>query len=170
MAIDFRRPNPVAARYAIDKVVTYYVRTQPDEPKLHDFYNKVETFEGDPYPPNETNYWQRVRENIRRLGTFTPAEKAQRDTYYQYWAGAMEGKNPSWDDFQIDWADFHRVYEEDTARWIERLDKQFAQFQKPDDYGRVVTWIHVFHDQKTRSRNTTPNWTSPRCPPSRFWR
>lgn len=149
-AVDFRRSNPDIAREAISKVLLHFIRTQPDQTKLRDFYDKVGTFERDPGTPDDKNYWQRVRENIAYLGNFTDAEAKDRDRFYQYWAGAMEGKNPDWDDFQVDLARYKRVYENDLTKWMDRLDKQFKAYQKDGDYNRIVKWIALYAQHKTK--------------------
>lgn len=150
VALDFRKTNPESARSAISKVVWHHVRAKPDVVKLREFYEKVGTFDPNPIKPDERNFWQRVRENVRGLGNFPDTEKDQRNRYYQYWTGVMEGKQPDWDDFQIDLADFKRVFEGDVAKWAERLDRQFNQYQKPGDYARVVKWLRLFRESKPK--------------------
>ena len=83
----------------------------------------------------------------RAHGQFAAGEEKARDKYYKYWVGGMAGKFADWDEFQIDLADFQRVYENDTGKWIGRLDDQFRKFQKPDDNGRIVRWIALFREQ-----------------------
>src|SRR5262249_11655177 len=39
---------------------------------------------------------------------------------------------------------YQRRYENDTAKWINRLDQQVQQYQKPDNYTRVIVWIGLF--------------------------
>ena len=150
VAMDFRRSNRDAARYAIDKALNVHIRLSPNEPKLAEFYEKAGGFDWDPRKPDPTDYWNWIRGRIRQFATFTPEEKDKRDAYYRYWAGIMEGKRPTDDEFQIDLADFKRAYEGDVSTWTSRLDQQFAKNQKEGDYGRVVRWISVFHEQKNK--------------------
>jgi TolA-binding protein len=146
VAVDFRTANRDAARYAIEKAVYHYIRTEPNEAKLREFYEKARTFEWDPNKPEDGNYWQRVRENIRRYGDFPEAAKDQREDYFRYWARAMAGKFPEWDDYQVDLADFQRVYEGDLKKWMERYDQQYAKYQKDGDYGRTIKWVNLYRD------------------------
>ncbi len=155
VSIDFRDSNPEAANYAIRNVVPYFIRIKPDEPKFRDFYVKVRGIDGSAQAIDgdiaiNKIYWTRVIEAIRVNGTFNDLQSDQRDAYYKYWASAFEGKMPDWDEFQINWANYHRVYEKDTAAWVARLDAQFNKYQKPDNYGRVVQFIRAFGPQKDK--------------------
>lgn len=150
VGVDFRTSNRQAARTAIERLVRCLVRSQPDEPMLRAAYNKVQTFEQDPRAGDDRNYWQRVMEAIDRYSDFAEADKDNRDRYYKYWARAMEGKHPDWDDFQINQARYKLVYEGDATKWMERLDKQFTQYQKPGDYDRVVTWIGAYASRRPK--------------------
>jgi len=155
VAIGFRRSNEGAAREAIDKVVAYYVRTQPDEPKLRAFYTKVGTFERGRHTPDgdpgkSRRYWQTVLGRVKRHGRFEDEQGELRDRYYRYWAGVLDGKFPDWDDFQIDVAGLKRAYEKDDAAWTRRLDAQFQRHQKPGDYDRLLRWVRLFARHKPK--------------------
>lgn len=155
VAVEFRGTNPDAARAAIRRVVPHHVRTKPDAGKLRNFYVAAKTFEHNPQTPgadadSDSLYWQRVREAIKANGQFTDLQRDQRDAYYRFWAGQMQGKFPADDGFQIDLADFIRAYERDEAAWMRRLDKQFAAHQQKDDYGRVVTWIGLYATNRAK--------------------
>ncbi|MCG3148816.1 MAG: hypothetical protein PCFJNLEI_02263 [Verrucomicrobiae bacterium] len=147
-ATNFRRANPEVYREAISKIMRIRIRLQPDQPKLREFYDKLDGFEG---KGSDGDYWTRVRTSIQhQAGTFSEAEAKTRDTFYRYWADQMEGKFASWDDYQIDLAGFRRAYERDTGKWTERLDRQFRDHQKPDDFDRVIKWIQLFAGQKPK--------------------
>jgi tetratricopeptide (TPR) repeat protein len=155
VAIDFRRSNADAARYAIDKVIPHYIRSKPDEPKLREFYQKVGTFDRDPHKAKEElakswRYWATLRHHVHRNGHFTEEQTDLRDRYYRYWVGQMDGHFAEWDDFQIDVAHFKRAYERDVAKWMKRLDDQFSRYQKPGDYARIVKWISVYRGHKSK--------------------
>lgn len=155
VAVEFRGTNPDAARAAIRRVVPHHVRTKPDAKKLRDFYMAAKTFEHNPHEPGadvatDGLFWGRVREAIKANGQFTDLQRDERDAYYRFWAGQMQGKFPADDSFQIDLAGFIRAYERDEAAWIARLDKQFAAHQKEGDYGRVVAWIGLFATNKAK--------------------
>ncbi len=150
VAVDFRRSNREAANYAISKTVECFVRATPDAAKLRSFYDKVESFEDSPRTPEDGNYWWRVMEAIDRYGTFNEADKANRDRYFQYWVGVMDGKNLTWDDYQINVARYKLNCDGDATKWMERLDQQFAQHQKEGDYGRVVKWIGLYAGRKAK--------------------
>ena len=157
VAVDFRKSSPDAARNAIARVVPHHIRTKPDADKLRAFYVAAKTFEHNPRDAGEDTatdglYWQRVREAINNpaTSTFTDLQKDQRDAFYRYWAGKMQGQMPTDDAFQIDLAGFIRAYERDDAAWAQRLDKQFADRQKDGDYDRVVRWIGAFASKKDK--------------------
>ena len=155
VAINFRISSPDAARGAIGRVVPYYIRTKPDAEKLRDFYVAAKTFEHGPRDAGadaatDGLYWQRVRENIRTNAEFTDLQKDQRDGFYRYWAGKMQGQMPDDDDFQIELANYIRAYDRDDAAWAQRLDKQFNDRQKEGDFGRVVRWIGAFASKKEK--------------------
>jgi len=155
VAINFRKSNADAARAAMRKVIPYYIRTNPQEPKLREFYQKVDTFHHHPRKaPKEIvkdkDYWNFLRQYIRENGKFNDLQVDLRKRYYRYWADQFQGKFPDWDDFQIDFISYRRQQEGDTARWISRLDKQFKQFEKPDDHGRIVKWIRAYATHKPK--------------------
>lgn len=151
-ALEFRRKNSAVANAAIARVVWYYVRQLPDQEKLWAFYEKAETFEGSPGKPSEQNYWGRVRGAISSHGSFPDTEKDARDKYYRYWSGMMEGKFLDWDDFQIDLAGYRRAYENDQAKWVERMDQQFKRLEKAEDYNRVLRWLSFFAEIKPKAQ------------------
>ena len=155
VAVAFRGSNPDAARAAIQRVVPAHVRWNPAAEKLRQFYVAAKTFEHNPQEPGgdaatDGLYWQRVREAIKAHGQFTDLQRDQRDAYYRYWAGQMEGKFPADDGFQIDLAGFIRAYERDDAAWMRRLDKQFADHQKEGNYGRVIAWINLYATNRAK--------------------
>jgi len=150
-AIDFRKSNLEVSRDAIFQVMRIRTRIQPDQPKLREFYEKVGTFDPNPDKPTDKDYWTRVRWYIRHhFSQFDDSATGDRDKFYRYWADQMEGKFADWDDFQIDLARYRRIYEADAGKWIERLDKQFAAYQKPDDFSRIVKWIQLYAEQKNK--------------------
>jgi len=151
VSVDFRRSNPPAALAAIGRLLECYVRVQPDEPKLWRAYQQAEGFEPSPRTPEPANYWWRVMEAIDRYdGDFAAADRAGRMRFLQYWAHAMEGKFPEWDDFQINLARYQRTVDGDTTRWMQRLDTQFEQHQKPGDYSRIIKWIGLFAPHRAK--------------------
>ena len=155
VAIDFRRTNGHAAREALGKAVAYFIRTKPDEPKLRAFYQKVGSFnhgrrktDGD--LATSRRYWGAVRGRVRQHAQFTETQGELRDRYYRYWAKALDGKFPDWDDYQIDLAGLKLAYEKDLGKWMQRLDRQFARGQKAGDYARIVRWMGLFAHHKTK--------------------
>ena len=148
--VDFRKSNPDVARDAIAQVMRIRILIEPNQPKLREFYDKVGGFENDPSKTEDGNYWHRVRDYLRQFGRFNDNEAKERDKVYRYWAEAMEGKFPGWDDFQIDIANYRRVYENNPSKWMERLDQQFRTYQKEGDYGRIIKWIAVYAGQNKK--------------------
>ena len=149
-AVDFRKSNPEVARDAIIQVMRIRILIEPNQPKLREFYEQVGTFESDPGKPDEKNYWYRIRLYLKLSGKFADSETKERDRCYRYWADAMEGKFPDWDDFQIDIANYRRVYENNPNKWMERIERQFRTYQKEGDYGRIVKWIGLYAGQNKK--------------------
>ena len=150
VSVDFRRSNRDAVNYAISKILFYYVRVKPDVEKLRRAYDKAESFEWDPRTPDEGNFWSRVMEAIDRNGSFAEADVAGRTSYYQYWAQAMDGKHPTWDDFQIALARYRLIQERSEAKWYERMDRQYTQYQKEGDFSRTIKWMGAFAGHKAK--------------------
>ena len=152
VAADFRRTNREAAYYALGKAVAHYTRTQPNEPVLAEFFKQVAGFgwEWMNTPSTEDDYWTQLRGCIREYGKFDPVEVNEREAYYRYWSGVMEGKRLTDDDFQIDVANFKKRVDLNESGWISRLDQQYAKYQKEGDYGRTVKWIAAYRDQKSK--------------------
>jgi len=149
-AIDFRKSNPDVARDAITQAMRIRILIEPNQPKLHEFYEQVGTFEPDPSKPGDGNYWERIRRYLKLSGKFADNETKERDRCFRYWADAMEGKFPEWDDFQIDIANYRRVYENNPSKWMERVEQQFRAYQKEGDYGRIVKWIALYAGQNKK--------------------
>jgi tetratricopeptide (TPR) repeat protein len=149
VATEFRNANPDAARAAIGRVVAHHVRGKPDAAKLRGFYTAAQTFAWQSKTPaadldTDPEFWRSVRKLIDEHGRFTEAQAAERDAFYRYWAGQLQGKLPSDDEQQIAIATYSRVFERDDAAWTDRLDKQFADRQKEGDFGRTIRWIGAF--------------------------
>ncbi len=155
VAVNFRKSNPEAAKYAIEQVVAHHVRTQPDEAKLRAFYQKVGGFGPNPERveadlEKSARYWGALGWDVRRLGQFAEAEAGLRDRYYRYWTGALDGRFPEWDDFQLNVAHLKLACEKDGAKWQERLDKLFERNQKAGDYARIIRWMGMFPKNKAK--------------------
>lgn len=155
IAVNFRTQNPPAANNAIQQVIAFYIRTQPDEAKLRAFYREVAGFGERPERleadlDNSRRYWGHVLQAVRLHGRFDNPQAALRDRYYQTWAAALDGRFADWDHYQIELANFKLVVERDPAQWIARLDAQFERGQKPGDYARIVRWIALFAQHKAK--------------------
>ncbi len=155
VAADFRKSNPEAAKYAIEQVVAYHIRTQPDEAKVRAFYEKVGGFGGNPERldadiEKSRRYWGSLGWDVRKMGQFSDSETALRDRYFRYWAGALDGKFPEWDEYQLNVAHLKLAYEKDTTKWLARLDQLFERNQKPGDHARILRWIALFPKNKPK--------------------
>lgn len=156
VASEFRTANPSATMNAIQKAVEYRVKTRPDEQRLRAFYGKAQGFgqqpvkiEGDPAASKD--YWEFIRKKVREYGgRFKPEEAAEKKDFFAYWAKAMAGRFPDWDDLQIDVADFQFAADGDATRRNRFLDEQFAKHQKPGDQARIVKWIGLFTGNSTK--------------------
>ena len=156
VAVEFRTKNPDAARGAMGRVLPYHIRWKSDVKRLRDFYVAVKTFHHDPRQPAEDiatdgDFWWWVRQLIDQNNQFTDVQKAERDAFYRYWAGQMQGKLPTNDDQQIALANYIRAYERDEAAWAQRLDKQFTDHQKDGNVGRIIRWIGLFATNKAKA-------------------
>lgn len=138
------------AKQAIAAIVRQHVRTQPDEAKLKEFYKKIRPDAED--PGKSLDYWNWVQEGISANGNFGWSEREQRETYYEYWAGAMEGKFPDSDDFQIALAAIHYQMDRDKDKWTERLDEQFKKGQKEGDWKRILKWVKAYKGNWTKTK------------------
>lgn len=149
VSLEFRTRNVDASGAAINAVIGYYVRTKPDPAKLREFYEQVRTFNRDPSDPGKDaatdwHYWSYVRQYVRQFGTFPDEKQTERDAYYQFWVGQLDGRFPTNDDYVYDVANLRNVFERDGKKWLDRLDKQFKDYQKEGDYSRVtkfISWI-----------------------------
>jgi TolA-binding protein len=156
-AVTFRKSNPEAARHAMyNQVVPYFIRTNPNEAKLRDFYVKVQTFEHDPHkvePDSNTDarYWKKVREFIERHGEFNESQVELKRKHFGYWAQQMQGKFADNDDYQIDAANYKLIADNDAPKFIARLDEQFTKYQKEGDFDRINKWIRAYSRQKNKA-------------------
>ncbi|HPD15304.1 MAG TPA: tetratricopeptide repeat protein [Planctomycetota bacterium] len=155
IAVNFRTQNPQAANNAIQQVIAFYIRTQPDEAKLRAFYREVAGFGEKPERleadlDSSRRYWGHVLQGVRLHGRFDNAQADLRDRYYRTWAAALDGRFADWDHYQIELANFKLAFERDPAQWIARLDAQFERGQKPGDYARIVRWIALFAQHKAK--------------------
>ncbi len=142
---DFRTSNPEAAGYAMERLRFYYVRVKPDVVKLRALYDKIAGFAGQPGAPTDVDFWGNVMASVGAYGGFDDkTQKAERNSYYGYWAKAMEGKYLKWDDFQLTIAGYRLREEEDIKKWYDRLDKQYKENWKLGDYDRTIKWMTMY--------------------------
>jgi TolA-binding protein len=150
VAVDFREANRDAAYAAIVKTMDIYVSATPNEGKLREFYGKVRGFDRNPHAADDNDYWQNVMAAIDARGEFVQADLSNRETYFRYWARAMDGKFPQWDDFQIAQARYQFQGDGDEQKWMARLDRQFEAGQNPGDYSRIVKWLTAYAKNKKK--------------------
>ncbi len=160
VAVDFRKDNGKASQYAIEKVAYYYIRVVPDEPKLREFYEQVQTFHDRPRTiKGETiaseEYWDQIRHRIHRWDRFDDDQDDRQKRFYRYWANAMDPvaeKHFAEDDaFLLDVAWMHLRHEGSESNWIKRVDEIFAANQTEGDFGRIVRWIGVYAGHKAKA-------------------
>jgi hypothetical protein len=155
VAKTFRRSNPDAAQAAIAKVVEYHVRHRRDFAQLLAFFQEVEGFGRDPRKipgdaAQDGELWKYLREQVRKLGEFPADQAEQRKEHFAYWAGQMEGKRATDDDFHKDRSDFLREADGDAKAWAQRLDQQFQAQQKAGDNARILKFMGWFKGDKDR--------------------
>ncbi|MBU4198434.1 MAG: tetratricopeptide repeat protein [Verrucomicrobia bacterium] len=153
---DFRTANPQAAKTAMEKVIEYRMKISPDESRLRAFYIKAMGFNDQPQkiagdPVGAPAYWSFIRSQVRKFGAqFNDTQASARRQFYRYWSDAMEGKFPDNDDFQIDYIDFRYAQENNLEKRVQRLDTQFAKYQKPGNATRIIKWLNLYLGNKAK--------------------
>ncbi len=157
VAVTFRRSNGDAARGAMHQVQHHYVRRAPDEEKLRQFYRDVQGFDRNPrQAPEELRedrtYWGEVARLVesRDFSSFSDEQRAERKTYFGYWAKCMDGRLGDWDDYQIKLAGFHLIADGNREAFHRRMDEQFARGASGDDYPRIIRWIREYRGHKEK--------------------
>lgn len=157
VAKNFRHSNKDAANDAIDKVVYYYVRIDPNFPKLKEFYREVHSFgrwrkEIPDDIDEDADLWRSLRHKIRRSGRFDQLQEEQKRSFYGYWAEQMAGKRPKDDDFHKDRIDFLYEVEDDREAWFRRLDEQFAAGDQKN-VDRIIQWMRWYSFDKDKVKD-----------------
>lgn len=151
VARQFRDANNDAANRAIEQIIPFYIRTQPDEPALRDLYKATRGFDSRPRGveddvTTDRRYWEQIRSHVWKQGNFNDIQREQEMQYFAYWAKAMEGRFPDWDDYQIDRMKFlHRAENRNNQNYYKRMDEQFAKYQKDGDFRRIIRWIREYN-------------------------
>jgi len=148
-AVEFKNTNHDARWAALPRVVSYYVRTAPNEAELRKFYIETSTFHHRPHRVAkdlnvDRTYWAQVKGHVLSNGGFPKDKVKERKAYYQYWTPKVADKFLGDDDYQKSVIDMYFLAEDDLAKWHERLDQQFARFQKEGDFDRITKWIRWY--------------------------
>lgn len=158
IAVEFRTRNRDSANEAMEEVIYHYVRRKPDEDALRTFYRDTKTFDRHRTRdvPDDLDkdwaYWSRVKDYVGHHGRFDrDAEKAA-ERYYAYWTQTIGDRFQGNDDFRISMIHWQRIADGNAEAWMQRLDKQFANHQKAEDWDRILKWIGVYaqHENKVR--------------------
>lgn len=155
IAQDFRYANWDAASRAMGEVIRVHILVRPNVNALRETCAKLKGFDRHPGryrgEQDDDYFWSFVSEQVGRYGgdRFLDTEAKRRD-YCGYWAGAMDGKRPADDDFQLHVAGLFQAYDGKHDAWIKRVDEQFAKYQKPADYDRIVKWIDLYGGEKKK--------------------
>jgi len=154
-AVDFRDSNWDAAWRAMWEVRRIHVAVRPNVKALREACTALKGFErrpGEFRGAEEDYFWRVVSEQVERYGqdNRTLDTEAKRRDFCGYWAGVMEGTQPTNDDFQIQAAGLRLAYNGKKEAWVKRLDEQFAAYQKPSDWDRIVKWIGVYVGDKKK--------------------
>lgn len=153
VALDFRFSNREPAYNALNRAITYYVRVKPDEMKLRELWKSRGTFHSHARNVSKNadvaldrDYWKNIWGRVDREGKygFQPLQKKERQGFYKYWAGVFAGKHPKWEEFQIKAAYFQKAADNNSERWIERMDEIFQTGYKEGDYHRVFRWLGYY--------------------------
>lgn len=157
VVVNFRLTNPQAAKDTILKVAEDRIRNRPDEAAFRAFYVKARGVDASPKPLEadvaaSTQYWQSVIAYVNQFGpSFTEPQVRQRKAFYKYWAAALDGKFPAWDDFQINQARFQLAADGSENQFVKRLDEQFAKYQKPGDVDRIIKWTGLYPGNQAKT-------------------
>jgi tetratricopeptide (TPR) repeat protein len=130
-------------------LIKYFMRIQPDEPKLRQLYQDVYGFEDEPHrvseePIESRRYWRTLMKLIRRHNRFPSEQKQQQRDYFAYWSEQMGQRFPEWDGYHINRLVFQFLADRDLQAWKDGLDQQFEDHQEPGDYQRIIRWIDLF--------------------------
>jgi tetratricopeptide (TPR) repeat protein len=135
---------------AVTQVVYHYIRRQPDETKLRDFYTKAKSFY--PHGPrsipkdldNDWTYWETVRQQVRGYSSFNQFQKSERRTYFSYWSKELAGKFPDSDLYQLDQAWFAWQSHQNASQWYTRVDQIYAKNPEKEDINtRIIRWLNI---------------------------
>ncbi len=160
VAVNFRTSNSRRiAHDAIRRLVYHHIRRKPSEAGFRAVYLKMQGIGDKPLAkmPKELeadiDYWQTLRGQVDdQERHFTKAQEDERAAYYKYWAGAMGGRFPNNDDYQIALAVYRRRFESDAEKkWVEFLDRQYAQDVNRGGYHpRIFKWLRLFQGNQAK--------------------
>jgi tetratricopeptide (TPR) repeat protein len=143
-AIAFLQSNPRAAQAARESVTYHYVVRGPSHEKLREFYTAASGFNGNGgdvgNPQDDPRYWHTVMATA--LGANIKPE--ERGAVCAYWTAKMGDRFTDNDGLRIQWFRALLAHEKDRAKWVARMEKQFAQ--KPAGVGRLVQWCGEFRE------------------------
>jgi len=156
LVANFRHRNKEASKHAIEKVVDFYTKYDPDEPALRRFFVDALGFDERPVKGKDPltfegvaqrhDYWKKVMRQVhehRRWG-FNELQRDELETYSGYWAEQMEGRLPKWDEYQLFRIRLQHTAEGDLAKTVKRIDEQFEVGYKDGDAGRVLEWMEIY--------------------------
>jgi len=149
-AVAFLQSNPAAAQIARSAVMSHYIVRSPNHGKVMEFYTAASGFDGRgdkvDKPNDDERYWSGVL--LTAIGFNGKPE--EREKVCSYWATKMGDRFAGNDWLRKLWFDVTFVYEKDSAKWVGRMEKQFAQ--KPATIDRVLQWCSYYgSDPKWRS-------------------
>lgn len=147
-AVAFRESNVRASEAARNSVIYHYVVRSPNQDKLLEFCNEVGGFgwrSPIAKPEDSPVYWSHVLQTV--LNSRVEADSKQ--AACRYWADQMGDRFPDNEAVRIAWIDAIGVYEQDAAKWSERMTTQFKL--KPVTIDRVRAWLAHYRDSKARA-------------------
>jgi len=106
----YRKINPNQARYCMNWYIAVYIRSNPDEPKLREFYREVQSFEPNPRAiakdadvTKDKLYWKRIWEKVwHESRHFNKIQVKEKQAYFKYWAETFA----KYKDLHKDWKEF----------------------------------------------------------------
>ncbi|MFP4259877.1 MAG: tetratricopeptide repeat protein [Opitutales bacterium] len=149
VAVTFQREDRKVFSHARDRLIRYYLRHEPNESKIREFYREVRGFDNrrprqlPESLDDDRAYWEEINRQVDRHDRFDRDEEKQNQAYFRYWTEQLDNRFPDWDDYHIRLAEHFKKLEANDTLWVKRLDELFERNQKKGDNQRIIRWISL---------------------------
>ena len=150
MVKEFRTRNRDAAKRALDHLLYHYVRRAPNQEALRQLYLDARGLNKDPHRnfelrstdqvAEEWDYWRRLIEVIRGNNRFNENQAQQKRDYFSYWAGQLDGRFDTHDEYQIARMEFHRNATGNSDKWRNDMMAYYRDNQAGKGNGRTAIY------------------------------